>query len=99
LKNHPVIFAQGKNRACKSDKVMLTVFLLTIGVLALFFVLMSVRLIFLKNGEFKGTCASQSPFLNKEGETCGYCGKTLSATDQVCGDPEYERNELPAIKK
>ena len=78
---------------------MLTVFLLTIGVLALFFVLMSVRLIFLKNGEFKGTCASQSPFLNKEGETCGYCGKTLSASDQACGDPEFKSKEFPAIKK
>ena len=41
--------------------------LLGIGFLALFFILMSVRLIFLKNGEFKGTCASQSPFLQKEG--------------------------------
>ena len=29
-----------------------------------------------KDGKFDGTCASQSPFLNKEGESCGYCGKT-----------------------
>ena len=29
-----------------------------------------------KDGKFAGTCASQSPFLNKEGESCGYCGKT-----------------------
>ena len=28
-----------------------------------------------KDGEFAGTCASQSPFLNKSGEPCGYCGK------------------------
>ena len=25
---------------------------------------------------FAGTCASQSPFLNKDGENCSYCGKT-----------------------
>lgn len=29
-----------------------------------------------KDGEFAGTCASQSPFLNKDGEACGFCGKT-----------------------
>jgi len=28
-----------------------------------------------KDGEFAGTCASQSPFLNKDGEACGFCGK------------------------
>ena len=25
-----------------------------------------------KDGKFSGTCASQNPFLNKEGEACGY---------------------------
>ncbi len=29
-----------------------------------------------KDGKFAGTCASQNPMLNKEGETCGFCGKT-----------------------
>jgi hypothetical protein len=33
-----------------------------------------VKILLKKNGEFAGTCASQSPFLNKEGETCGLCG-------------------------
>ncbi|GAA0757327.1 membrane or secreted protein [Psychroflexus lacisalsi] len=28
-----------------------------------------------KDGKFSGTCASQSPFLNKSGESCSYCGK------------------------
>ena len=50
-------------------------FLVVIVLIALFFVLMSVRLLFIKGGEFKGTCASQSPFLNKEGITCSYCGR------------------------
>lgn len=67
----------------------MTTVLLGIGFIALFFVLMSVRLIFLKNGEFKGTCASQNPYLNKSGETCGYCGKTVSAGD-ACGNPDSE---------
>jgi hypothetical protein len=67
--------------------------LLAIGFIGLFFVLMSVRLILKKNGEFKGTCASQSPFLNKEGTTCGYCGKTVGSGD-ACGNPESEVNKV-----
>jgi hypothetical protein len=54
--------------------VMATV-LLGIGFIALFFIGMSVRLIFIKNGEFKGTCASQNPHLNKDGQACGFCGR------------------------
>ena len=73
----------------------MTTLILAIGFIALFFVLMSVRLIFLKNGEFKGTCASQSPFLNKEGATCGYCGKTMTQGEQ-CGNPDSEVNKVLA---
>lgn len=68
-------------------------YLLGIGFIALFFALMSVRLIFLKNGEFKGTCASQNPYLNKEGATCGYCGKTVGQGD-ACGNPDSEVNKV-----
>ncbi len=49
--------------------------LVGIGLIGVFFALMSVRLILLKNGEFKGTCASQSPFLQQEGVICNVCGK------------------------
>jgi len=34
-----------------------------------------------KDGEFAGTCASQSPFLNQDGETCSYCGKNPNQCD------------------
>lgn len=69
--------------------------LLGIGFIALFFILMSIRLILKKDGEFKGTCASQSPFLNKEGTTCGYCGKTLKG-DESCGNQDSEVNKVMA---
>ena len=77
----------------------MTVFFLSLGIFALFFALMSVRLFFVKDGEFRGTCATQSPFLAKEGITCGYCGKVVGA-GEACGDPE-KANEvsLPEIKK
>ena len=71
----------------------MTVTLLGIGFIALFFILMSVRLIFIKDGQFKGTCASQSPFLNKEGATCGYCGKTMDG-EEDCGNPDNEVNKV-----
>lgn len=41
-----------------------------------------VRVLFLKNGEVRGTCASQSSFLNKNNEPCGFCGKPAGET---CG--------------
>tara|TARA_B000000475_G_C15608176_1_gene287775 strand:- start:18 stop:185 length:168 start_codon:yes stop_codon:yes gene_type:complete len=33
-----------------------------------------IKILMKKNGKFSGTCASQSPFLNKDGESCGICG-------------------------
>ncbi len=76
------------------------VFLLSLGIFALFFALMSVRLLFVKDGEFRGTCATQSPFLAKEGITCGYCGKTIGEGDTACGDPALAKAEsFPEIKK
>jgi hypothetical protein len=38
-----------------------------------------------KGGEFSGTCASNSPFLNKEGESCSFCG---AAPSEQCKSPE-----------
>ena len=49
--------------------------LLTIGILALAFAGIAIKIWSKKDGKFAGTCASQNPFLNKEGEACGYCGK------------------------
>ena len=77
----------------------MTVFFLSLGIFALFFTLMSVRLFFVKDGEFRGTCATQSPFLAKEGITCGYCGKVVGA-GEACGDPDKAAEiSLPKIDK
>lgn len=73
----------------------MTTLLLGIAFIGLFFILMSVRLILVKDGQFKGTCASQSPFLNKEGGTCGYCGKNVEA-GEACGKEE-EENEVNKV--
>lgn len=73
----------------------MTTLYLTLGLIGMFFVFMSVRLILLKNGEFKGTCASQSPFLNKEGVPCGFCGKDVKAGEN-CGNPDNEVDKVLA---
>ncbi len=55
--------------------------LLTIGLLALAFLGIALKIWSKKDGKFAGTCASQSPFLNKDGEACGYCGKLPGEQD------------------
>jgi hypothetical protein len=34
-----------------------------------------------KDGAFAGTCASQNPYLNKNGDACGMCGKLPDEQD------------------
>jgi hypothetical protein len=55
--------------------------LLTIGLLGLAFLGIAIKIWAKKDGKFAGTCASQSPFLNQDGETCGMCGKLPSEQD------------------
>ena len=56
-------------------------FLITTLMMFFVFVAIAIKIILKKDGKFAGTCGSQNPFLNKEGETCGYCGKTA---DEMC---------------
>jgi len=53
--------------------------------LAFVFAGIGVKILLKKNGKFSGTCASQSPFLNKEGEPCGLCGATA---EEKCKNEE-----------
>jgi hypothetical protein len=50
-------------------------FLLTFGLLGLAFAGIAIKIWAKKDGRFSGTCASQSPFLNKDGAPCSLCGK------------------------
>lgn len=63
----------------------LTVFLITIFMLAFVFAGIGVKILLKKNGKFAGTCASQSPFLNEEGEACGICG---ASAEEKCKNEE-----------
>ncbi|MEC7549185.1 MAG: membrane or secreted protein, partial [Bacteroidota bacterium] len=50
-------------------------FLVTLFLIAISIAGISIKIISKKNGKFSGTCASQNPFLNKDGEPCSLCGK------------------------
>jgi len=62
----------------------LMVVLLAIGLMALAFGGIAIKILVKKDGEFSGTCASNSPLLNKEGESCSICG---ALPDEKCEKP------------
>lgn len=49
-------------------------FLIAIGLLALGFAGIAIKIWAKKDGEFAGTCASNNPLLQEEGASCGLCG-------------------------
>ena len=60
------------------------ILLLSIVLIGLAFIGISIKLFVKKDGEFSGTCASQSPFLYNSNEPCGVCGKLPS--DSECAN-------------
>ena len=57
------------------------IFLISIILVGIAFSGIAIKLIFKKNGEFSGTCASQSPFLQNSNEPCGICGKIPTSSE------------------
>lgn len=62
-------------------------FIITFVLLALAFAGIAIKIWGKKDGKFAGTCASQSPFLNKDGEACSFCGK-LPDQAKDCAESE-----------
>jgi hypothetical protein len=48
--------------------------LISIALLGLAFAGIAIKIWAKKDGKFEGTCASNSPFLNEDGEACSLCG-------------------------
>ncbi|MGX1024874.1 membrane or secreted protein [Psychroflexus sp. MBR-150] len=61
--------------------------IITIILLGLAFAGIAIKIWGKKDGKFAGTCASQSPFLNKDGEACSFCGKS-PAEQKDCDGPK-----------
>lgn len=64
--------------------------LITIVLVALAFAGIAIKIWTRKNGKFAGTCASNSPFLNKSGEPCSFCGKMPD--EEGCKRPDPRHN-------
>jgi len=64
-------------------------FLITVVLLLLAVAGIAIKIWAKKDGKFAGTCASQSPYLNKEGESCGFCGKTPDQFDN-CTEEKHK---------
>ena len=59
-------------------------FFVSIVLLGLCFAGIAIKILLKKDGEFAGTCASNNPLLNKEGESCNFCG---ARPDEKCKNP------------
>lgn len=64
--------------------LIITFILLLLGVAGI-----AIKIWLKKDGKFAGTCASQSPFLNTDGEACGFCGKTPDQFD-TCSEEVHK---------
>ncbi|MAQ31565.1 MAG: membrane or secreted protein [Flavobacteriales bacterium] len=53
---------------------MSTTIIISIGIISICLMGIAIKILIKPNGQFSGTCASNNPFLNKEGEKCSYCG-------------------------
>jgi len=52
---------------------LLTLFVLTLVLMSLGFAGLAIRMLVLKKGEFRGTCASHNPLLKDRGVDCAEC--------------------------
>ncbi len=71
------------------QKNSMGIFIITFVLLLLAFAGIAIKIWGKKDGKFAGTCASQSPFLNKDGEACGFCGKTPDQFD-TCNEAPHK---------
>ena len=66
---------------CNLNYTLMELLFITVLLLLLAVAGIAIKIWAKKDGEFAGTCASQSPFLNKDAQPCGICGKTPEQFD------------------
>lgn len=71
----------------------MAVFLVAAVLIGLGFAGIAVKIWAKKDGEFAGTCASNSPFLNEEGESCSFCG---ASPQDKCQKDDVNYEEVKA---
>lgn len=55
--------------------MVLTTLILTLAIVGLAFAGLGLRILLVKGGEFRGTCATNNPMLKNEIGECTVCGK------------------------
>ena len=70
---------------------MLTTILLAVLFIGLAIGGLALRIIFVKNGEFRGTCATNNPMLRNQIGECTVCGKK---PDEDCKMDEIDPEKL-----
>lgn len=61
--------------------------LIAIVILGLGFAGIAIKILIKKDGKFSGTCASNNPMLNKDGEACSMCG---AMPEEQCRKPKAQ---------
>ena len=69
------------------------VFFIALVLIGIGFAGIAVKIWAKKDGEFSGTCASNSPFLNEDGEPCSFCG---ASPEEKCQSPEKQEGTQAA---
>lgn len=57
--------------------------LITVLLLGLAFAMIATRILLVKDGEFKGTCSSNNPYLKNQLGECTVCGKKVEEPCQL----------------
>ncbi len=69
---------------------------ITVGIAALVFALIGVKMLFKKNATFVGTCASNNPYLREQGITsCPVCGSQTGECQQQATAPSRPVSKDP----
>jgi hypothetical protein len=72
-----------------TEQLFMKLLLITLVLLGLGVAGIAIKIWAKKDGKFAGTCASQNPMLNKDGDACGFCGKTPEQYED-CAEPAHE---------
>ena len=72
----------------QKNHIHMKLFIISVILLGLAFAGIAIKIWGKKEGKFAGTCASQNPYLNKDGEPCSFCGKMPDEIENCSDSPK-----------
>lgn len=73
--------------------MVLTTLLLSLAIVGLAFAMIGIRILLVKDGEFRGTCATNNPMLKNQIGECTVCGKK---PEEDCKGDEMDKGWAPS---